>query len=149
MRDAFASNHSERPQGRLILGFRKEWLAEFAEIRKASKLDIKPVMLDPLDRPGVIEAIEGPADHFGLVIKPDRTSVKPGEPGLAEFVSHDLFDTLANPQTEQESPIAPTLQILLTRMWEEANDPKRLRGRPTFDRVLYQDLKSKGFGSTR
>ena len=31
-----------------------------------------------------------------------------------------MFDTLANPQTEQESPIAPTLQILLTRMWKEA-----------------------------
>ena len=103
------------------------------------------MMLDPLDRPGVIEAIEGPAEHFGLVISPDRNSVKPGETTLAEFMSHDLFDTLANPQTEQESPIAPTLQILLTRMWKEANDPKRLRGRPTFDRELYQDLKAKGF----
>ena len=103
------------------------------------------MMLDPLERPGVIEAIEGPADHFGLVIKPDRNSVQPGERTLAEFMSHDLFDTLANPQTEQESPIAPTLQILLSRMWKEANDPKRLRGRPTFDRELYQDLKAKGF----
>ena len=102
-------------------------------------------MLDPLDRPGVIEAIEGPADHFGLVINPDRNSVEPGETTLAEFMTDDLFDTLADPQTEQESPIAPTLQILLTRMWKEANDPKRLRGRPTFDRALYQELKGKGF----
>ena len=60
-------------------------------------------------------------------------------------MTDDLFDTLANPQTEQESPIAPTLQILLSRMWKEANDPKRLRGRPTFDRALYQELKGKGF----
>ena len=145
MREAFAPTRTERPQGRLILSFRKERLAEFNEIRKASQLDIKPMMLDPLERPGVIEAIEGPADHFGLVIKPDRNSVQPGESTLAEFMSHDLFDTLANPQTEQESPIAPTLQILLTRMWKEANDPKRLRGRPTFNRELYQDLKAKGF----
>ena len=67
--EAFAPTRTERPQGRLILSFRKEWLAEFNEIRKASKLDIKPKMLDPLDRPGVVEAIEGPADHFGLVIR--------------------------------------------------------------------------------
>ena len=30
-------------------------------------------------------------------------------------------------------------------MWKEANDPKRLQGRPTFDRALYQELKGKGF----
>ena len=145
IREAFTPTRTERPQGRLILGFRKEWLAEFNEIRKESKLDIKPMMLDPLDRPGVIEAIEGPAEHFGLVISPDRNSVKRGETTLAGFMTDGLFDTLANPQTEQESPIAPTLQILLTRMWKEANDPKRLRGRPTFDRALYQELKGKGF----
>jgi hypothetical protein len=143
--EAFAPTRSERPRGRLILSFRKEWLAEFNAIRLALGLDIKPMMLDPLDRSGVVEAIEGPADHFGLVITPDRHSVKAGETTLAEFMSDDLFDTLANPQTEQESSIAPTLQILLTRMWKEVNDPKRLRGRPTFDRALYQELKRKGF----
>ena len=145
VREAFAPTRTERPQGRLILGFRKEWLAEFNEIRKESKLDIKPMMLDPLDRPGVVQAIEGPAEHFGLVISPDRNRVELGETTLAEFMTDGLFDTLADPQTEQESPIAPTLQILLSRMWQEANDPKRLRGRPTFDRALYQDLKGKGF----
>ncbi len=145
VREAFAPTRTERPRGRLILSFRKEWLAEFDELRKASNLDIKPMMLDPLDGPGVIEAIEEPVDHFGLVIMPDRDHVKPGEATLAEFMTVDLFDTLANPQTEQESPIAPTLQILLTRMWKEANDPKRRRGRPTFDRALYQELKGMGF----
>jgi formylglycine-generating enzyme required for sulfatase activity len=145
IREAFAPTRTEQPQGRLILSFRKEWLAEFDAIRKALNLDTKLVMLNPLDRRGVIEAIEGPADHFSLVINPDRNRVEQGEPTLAEFMSIDLFDTLAKPQTEQESPIAPTLQILLSRMWKEANDPKRLRGRPTFDRALYQDLKGKGF----
>ena len=145
VREAFAPTRSERPLGRMVLSFRKEWLAEFNEIRKASNLDIKPMMLDPLERLGVIKAIEGPAEHFGLVISPDRNRVEPGETTLAEFMTDGLFDTLADPQTEQESPIAPTLQILLSRMWQDANDPKRLRGRPTFDRVLYQELKGKGF----
>ena len=145
MHEAVAPTRSERPRGRLILSFRKEWFADFNEIRKASNLDIKTKMLDPLDRPGVIEAIEGPSDHFGLLISPDRNSVESGGTTLAEFMTDGLFDTLANPQTEQESPIAPTLQILLSRMWQEANDPKRLWGRPTFDRALYQELKGKGF----
>ncbi len=145
VREAFAPTRTERPSGRLILSFRKEWLAEFNEIRKASNLDIKPKMLEPLDRSGVIEAIEGPADHFGLAIKPDRNDVKPGQPTLAEFMADGLFNTLADPKTEQESPIAPTLQILVARMWKEANDPKRLRGQPTFDGGLYQELKTKGF----
>ena len=30
-------------------------------------------------------------------------------------------------------------------MWKEANDPKWMRGGPTFDRDLYQELKGKGF----
>jgi WD40 repeat protein len=145
VREAFAAAHPKRPLGRLILGFRKEWLADFDELRKASQLDVKRMMLDPLDRPGVIDAIEGPAGHFGLVINPDRSNVEPGKTTLAKFMADGLFDTLANPQTEQESPIAPTLQMLLTRMWEEANDPGRLRGRPTFDRALYHHLKAKGF----
>jgi hypothetical protein len=103
------------------------------------------MMLDALERPGVIEAIEGPADHFGLVIEPDRDTVQPGEITLAEFMSHDLFGTLSDTQAEQESPIAPTLQILLSRMWQEANNPMRLRGRPAFNRALYRELKGKGF----
>ena len=143
IREAFTPTRTQRPQGRLILGFRKEWLAEFYEIRKTSNLDIKRMMLEPLDGPGVIEAIEGPANHFGLDINPDRKSVKPGEATLAEFMSHDLFNTLADPRKEQESPIAPTLQILLTRMWKEAY--ARNQERPTFDPKLYQELKGKGF----
>ena len=145
IREAFTPTRTERPRGRLILSFRKEWFADFNEIRKASNLDIKTKMLDPLKRSGVIEAIEGPTEHFGLVISPNRNRVEPGGTTLAEVMADGLFDTLANPQTEQESPIAPTLQVLLTRMWNEANDPKRLRGQPTFDRALYQELKGKGF----
>ena len=97
------------------------------------------MMLDPLDPPGVIEAIEGPADHFGLDITGPGSSTHPARarPPWPNSIADDLFDTLADPQTEHESPIAPTLQILLTRMWKEANDPGG-RGRPTFDRRLYR-----------
>src|SRR5262249_55642141 len=41
------------------------------------------------------------------------------------------------------SPIAPTLQILLTRMWVAARE--RDRENPTFDRTLYTDLIANGY----
>ena len=147
LQQTFGPTRPERPAGRLILCFRKEWLAEFNEIRKAPGLDIRPFMLGPLDRPGVIEAIEKPAEHFGLKILPDRSQVGPDGRTLPQTMSDDLFSTLADPHSEQESPIAPTLQILISRMWKEANDPERLRsrGQPIFDGRLYQDLKSRGF----
>ena len=110
--EAFAPTRTERPQGRLILSFRKEWLAEFNEIRKASNLDIKPKMLDPLDRPGVVEAIEGPATHFGLVIRPDRDHVKPGEATLAEFMSRRPVRHVGEPPDRAgiaDRPHAPDL----------------------------------------
>jgi hypothetical protein len=145
VRATFDPNQTDRPEGRLILSFRKEWLAEFSKLREGPGLDVRLKMLDPLDLAGVIEAIQGPAGHYGLEIRPDRKTVEPGQTALAEFVACDLFDTLADPSTEQTSPIAPTLQILLHRMWGEANRPERLRGQAAFDRALYQELKSQGF----
>ena len=145
VREAFSPSRRERPRGRLILSFRKEWFADFDAIRKSPdlKLDMKSMMLRPLDRSGVIEAIEGPADHFRLVINPNRGNLRPRETTLAEFIADGLFDTLVDPQDEQESPRAPTLQMLLTRMWREAYG--RNPGRPIFDCALYQELKGKGF----
>ena len=108
MNEAFAPR-AQRPRGRLILSFRQEWLPEFDGIRKSPDLmlDVKHMMLHPLDRSGVVEAIEGPAAHFGLVIKPDRNSMQAGERTLAEFLTNDLFDTLANPRPSRNRRSPP------------------------------------------
>jgi hypothetical protein len=50
---------------------------------------------------------------------------------------------LADLKANAVSPVAPTLQLLLTRMWAEARD--RDRDRPVFDRPLYAALKERGF----
>src|SRR5262249_40321630 len=52
-------------------------------------------------------------------------------------------ETLADPGVNLVSPIAPTLQMLLTRMWAAARD--RDRDGPTFDRRLYAELKQQAF----
>ena len=63
----------ERPRGKLILSFRKEWLDEFATACKAAGLDCETGPALPLDRAGVAEAIRGP--RRGAVPEPQ---VKPG-----------------------------------------------------------------------
>lgn len=120
-----------RPQGRLILGFRKEWFAEIDERLADAQVPRSRIFLERLCRDGAIEAITGPVDdprlasHYKLTV----------EAGLPEVIADDL---LADPDT----PVAPTLQILLTRMWSEAC--RRNREKPTFDAELYQSLHRDG-----
>ncbi len=54
-------NRDVRPRGKLVLGFRKEWLAELDRRLAEAKLPRTPVFLKQLDRRGIIEAIRGPA----------------------------------------------------------------------------------------
>ena len=55
-----------------------------------------------------------------------------GLPNLPVIVADDLME-------DRESPLAPTLQILLSKMWDEVKGPA-----PRFSVDLYQDLKQKG-----
>jgi len=121
-----------RPRGRLILSFRKEWLPEI-EARLADQC-LPPrgrLFLEGLDRRGIIAAVEGPTrgdrlrNAYGLQI----------DAGLAAEIADDL---LADP----DSPIAPTLQILLTKLWAEARWQDDAR--PRFTRELYLKLKRDG-----
>lgn len=130
------SDPGRRPQGKLILGFRKEWLAEIEQRLIDHKLPRTPIFLERLDRRGIIEAIAGPAQSerlqpYHLVIE----KPKPGEAWLPDIIADDLL-------ADAESAIAPTLQILLTKMWEQAkaaNDDQ-----PVFDLKLYNTLRKDG-----
>jgi hypothetical protein len=145
LRLAFDPARQDRPRGRFILGFRKEWLDEFEKACKAANLAFESVPLSPLDRTGVVEAIRS------LASEPDRNekwakyrlTVTPGAPPLPDFIADDLLATLADPKQNQVYPVAPTLQFLLSRMWEAAR--QKDRDAPTFDRALYTDLKKKGY----
>ena len=122
---------SRRPMGKLVLSFRKEWLAEMERRLSEHKLWHTGSFLDRLGRAGVIEAVTGPARsqrlraQYGLTV----------EEGLSELIADDL---LADP----DSPVAPTLQILLSKMWAEARP--RDAAHPRFDQDLYQKLRRQG-----
>ena len=120
-----------RPRGRLILSFRKEWLPEIETRLADQRLPCGRLFLQGLDRRGIIAAVEGPTrgdrlrNAYGLQI----------DAGLAEEIADDL---LADP----DSPIAPTLQILVTKLWQAARDQDY--SAPCFTRDLYLKLKRDG-----
>jgi len=119
---------SRAPLGRLILAFRKEWLQEFERPHDEAGLGYERVLLGPLDQVGIVEAIEGPTRdpdlqrHYRLTV----------EPGLAEAIATDL-------EADSGSALAPTLQVLLTKLWQGAGGPGG-----TFTRALYDRLYDEG-----
>ena len=122
-----------RPQGRLILSFRKEWLAEIETRLKERGLPRAKVFLERLDRRGIVEAIAGPARSARLR---DRYGLGVAE-GLPDEIAGDLLG-------DPGSPVAPMLQILLTGMWAAAK--ARDYDRPRFDQALYAEMRAKGLG---
>lgn len=134
-----------RPQGKLILGFRKEWLAEIDLQLEDAKLPRVAERLERLDRRGIIEAVRGAGrlfsprgdkiDHPILSERLFGSYQLEVEAGLGEEIATYLL-------LDQETPVAPTLQILLTRMW--GNAKKQDPVRPQFTRQLFAQLKNQG-----
>ena len=131
--DALArlSSTGPPPRGRLVIAFRKEWLPEIQKQLELRDLGHRNVFLEGLDRDAVIEIVNGLTatrrlrEQYGLAI----------EPGLAQTIANDLV-------TDADSPVAPTLEILLTKMWREASaqDPHA----PRFTAALYGKLRADG-----
>jgi len=119
-----------RPRGRLVLGFRKEWLAEVLEILDAEKLPRSRIEVAHLDRDAIEEIVLGPASsdrlqrQYGLTIHPD----------LPVRIAANLIE-------QRAATIAPILQILLSRMWTLAK-AESTSARFTLD--LYEDMKRRG-----
>jgi WD40 repeat protein len=120
-------------RGRLVLSFRKEWFAEIQKQMETSHLDWSKHFLQTMDKPAVIDAVLG-------LTKTDRLSNKyelQVSPGLAEIMADALL-------ADRESPIAPTLQILLTRMWGRATARSGSHPEMTLDDFV--KLKQEGLG---
>lgn len=120
-------NRGSRPRGKLVLGFRKEWLAEVESALGEGEVPRKAQFLPRLSREGIVAAITGVErdrrlhQHYGLAV----------EEGLAGRIADDLL-------RDEESHIAPLLQILLSGMWDAAVAVDR--SRPRFDGDLYESL---------
>src|SRR5262249_7259747 len=106
----------------------------FPEIQKqldASRVDYAKVFLQGLDRDGIIEVVKGLDSSARL--RKYRVTVDAALPGI---VADDLL-------RDRDSPIAPTLQILMSRMWQRAND--EALSAPAFTAALYRSLEHDGF----
>ena len=125
------ADSTHRPQGRLILGFRKEWLAEIEKRLAEHALWHASVFLQRLDKAGIVEAVVGPTRNPRLHAQ-YRLTV---ENDLAEEIADSLLSDL-------NSAVAPTLQILLAKLWDRATD--RDHDRPCFDQELYHELRNEG-----
>ncbi len=121
------SERSNRPKGRLVLSFRKEWIADIEA--QLGELPHHKIFLERLGLEGIKEIVLGPGSTERLSNK-YKLSV---EDALAEMIASNLLE-------DRHSPVAPTLSILLAKMWEEA----RSEARPSFTVALYLELAEKG-----
>jgi hypothetical protein len=124
---------SGRPDAKLILSLRKEWFAELHDACRAHQVNQHDYLLKPLDKPAILEVIETPAatthlyQHYHLRI----TNTADGR--LAEQIADDLL-------TDKQSNIAPTLQIILSRLWERVEHQQER----VWDEDLYLDEQRTG-----
>ncbi len=94
------------PLGKLILGFRKEYHPEIEEVCKKLQIPREGIFLKHLERKDIVEVVQGLSRSERLQ-RQYRLTV---EPTLGEIIADDLLE-------DKDSPIAPVLQILLTKMW--------------------------------
>jgi hypothetical protein len=141
---ALALKNARNSNGKVILGFKKEVLADVTDqiesiltlLNSDSPIENPAsLFLKPLSKEDVIEAIKGPIDspnlnsQWNLAIK-------------NEDLNDDLAERIANAITDDiDSPIAPNLQILLSKMWSEAKNANPAA--PEFNRKLYDSLNEK------
>ena len=88
----------------MLLGFRKERLAELESALRQESIDFAKVFLAPLDVEGIQDTFWGPVHNERLAAKYGLTI----EDQLPEIVAHDLT-------ADPDSPVAPTLNILLAQ----------------------------------
>jgi WD40 repeat protein len=97
------------PKGKLILGYRKEYHPEIEEQFKNEEFERESLFLQPLNRQDIIEVVTGLTCSKRLQ---DRYNLEV-EDQLPDIIADDLWE-------DKESPIAPTLQIILTKMWDKS-----------------------------
>jgi hypothetical protein len=121
---ALVGSGEERLKGKLLLGVRKERLAEITKHLREQHLGYEVLALDPLDYWRIVKAISVAESYYDLEL----------DQGILSNIADDLL-------SDSDSSIAPVLQIILAQMWEEVrNEPPERR---VFTRQLYWQAKDK------
>jgi hypothetical protein len=121
----------KRPRGRLVLSLRKEWFPEVEARLAERRIPFSKHFLERLDRAGVLEVVHGLRRTKRLIRRYEATI----DPHLGEDIAASLIN-------DDGSPVAPTLQILMTRLWAMATkDPSK---KPALTRGHLAELKTRG-----
>lgn len=121
---------TDRPEGKLILSYRKEFHPEFEDAVATAGIYYHNIFIKRLNTEDIIEVVEGVAatpEHqakYGVTI----------EAGLGSIIAADLLKDV-------HSPIAPVLQILLSKMW---GNVKGNNTDKSFSLSLYHELQRQG-----
>ena len=114
--------------GKILLSYRKEYHGDIEKAFESAQIPFTKTFIERLDRDGIHEAIVGVASdpvlkaHFKLHI----------DANLPTIIADDLQD-------DQVAAVAPVLQILLDRMWQDT-EPEH----PHFSVDQYRKYKSQG-----
>ncbi len=120
--------------GKLILSFRAEYLSQIQNTLQEASIPKTDILLSPLSKTGIIQAIEGVTTNK-LTRDQYKLSAKSIEEGLANDIASDLLK-------DENSPIAPTLQILLGKLW--AHSKLENKSEPILSKRNYKIIRKKG-----
>jgi len=123
------SDPQNQPKGKLILSYWKEYHPEIKEVFKTFSIPREEIFLKSISQKDIVEIVKG----LTLTEKVRRTYRLTAEETLPSVIADDLLE-------DKESPIAPVLQILLTKMWQ-LSEREELR---YFSVKKYQELKQQG-----
>jgi hypothetical protein len=125
-------NPAQRPQGKLVLAFAKEWFAEVRKAIRECKLEYTDLFLEPLTGDGVREVLSPERmETFGKI----RFA-----PSVIDTITNDLTNPLGN---NPNVPTSPTLQVLLGKMWDQTSPDEN--GLRHFDAVLLESVRRQGY----
>ena len=119
-----------RPQGRLTLAFRKEWLQEWDRAFREFAIPRRVIRIDPLTKDGVREVVLGLSSSERLR---NYYRIERIDPALADELAHRL-------SRDKEANISPLLQVWMTELWNDAVQQSSDSRALTLDRFKALDL---------
>jgi len=122
-------NTSDYPRGKLILGYRKGYHPDIDEKFKHHELDRTPLFVKPLRREDILDVVTGLTRTKCLR---DKYNIEVEEK-LPVIIADDLLE-------DKNTPVAPVLQIILTKMWDTSKEDDFSPGRE-FSVKQYQELR--------
>lgn len=128
-----AKHLASEPRDRMVLSFRKEWLAEFERLFAAQGIGCPVLLVEPLTSDAILEVAMAVARDPALQRRWNLTIDQDAGQEIARSLSSD-----------GESAIAPALQVLLTRLWNEA--VARSRSQPHITIELVRSAAANGLG---